>query len=150
MPQSLFSLGSHIIFSTKGRLPVLSADSKAQVHAYMAGTLRELECAAINVGGTADHVHILCNLSKSMAPVKAVETLKRESSKFAKTLRPELADFRWQAGYGLFGVGPKQCARVRAYVQGQEEHHRRESFQEEFRRLLIEFEIPFDERYVWD
>ena len=129
---------------------MLTLESKPKIHAYMAGTLRELQCAAVNVGGTADHVHVLCNLSKAVPPVKVIEILKRESSKFAKTLGPEMAEFHWQAGYGLFGVGRKQFARVQAYVRDQEEHHSRESFQEEFRRLLTEFEIPFDERYLWD
>lgn len=147
MPQSLHALHAHIIFSTKLRHPYLEADVRPRAHAYLATLLTNLECQAVTVGGIEDHVHILCNLSKKAAPIKVIEEVKKESSKFVKTLKPVLRDFSWQPGYGLFSVGAKDLATVQSYIRRQEEHHKGESFEEEFRRLLLEAEIPFDERY---
>jgi putative transposase len=79
-----------------------------------------------------------------------VKEVKRGSSLWLKTLSPDLADFNWQNGYGIFSIGFSQIESVRDYIAGQEEHHRRVSFQDEFRRLLGRYAIPFDERYVWD
>jgi REP element-mobilizing transposase RayT len=101
-------------------------------------------------GGVADHVHLLFELPKDRAPVEAVAVVKRESSKFVKTLGPELADFRWQGGYGMFAVSPTHRAKVEEYVRNQEKHHRVLTFQEEYRKMLDRLGVGYDERYVWD
>lgn len=150
MGQSLHSLGVHIIFSTKGRAPLLSAEIRPRVHAYLATALQTLGCKGINVGGVEDHVHILCLFTKTHSTTDMIKVIKQDSSKFAKTLNASMFDFHWQSGYGLFGVSPSLFDVVREYVHRQEDHHRKESFQEEFRRLLIEARVDFDERYVWD
>src|SRR5207249_5138400 len=80
----------------------------------------------------ADHVHVLCNLTKKFPTSKVLEILKKDSSKFVKTLDSSLCDFHWQDGYGLFGVSPSHFEAVKKYILEQEEHHRRETFQEEY------------------
>jgi hypothetical protein len=77
-----------------------------------------------------------------------VKEVKRGSSLWLKT--KGLEDFAWQNGYGIFSIGFSQIPAARDYIAGQEEHHRKVSFQEEFRKLLASYEIEFDERYVWD
>ena len=79
-----------------------------------------------------------------------VEQIKRESSKFIKTLRPNLDKFYWQHGYGIFSVSPTHREGVVAYIESQEEHHRTKTFQEEYRDFLNRYGIEFDEQYVWD
>jgi hypothetical protein len=76
--------------------------------------------------------------------------VKRSSSLWLKTKSPDLHDFAWQSGYGIFSVGFSQITPVRDYIAQQAEHHRKVSFQDEFRKLLMRYEIPYDERYVWD
>src|SRR5260370_17881378 len=124
MPQSLHVLSAHIIFSTKRRHP-----------------LADPGCP---------HVHILCNLTKQFPTAKVLEILKKDSSKFAKTLNSSLRDFHWQDGYGLFSVSPSHFEAVRQYILSQEEHHRKETFQEEYLRILKKYRPPYDERYLWD
>ena len=109
-----------------------------------------MECDSITVGGVADHVHILCNLTKKFPTVKVLEILKKDSSKFAKTLDSSLREFHWQDGYGLFGVSPSHFESARKYILNQERHHEKESFQEEYLRILKIYRAPFDERYLWD
>ena len=150
MPQSLCKLGAHLIFSTKGRQPCLDEQISPRVYDYMAKILLNMGCKSVTVGGHVDHIHILCNLSKSEAPMKLIEIVKKESSKFVKTLGPEFQDFHWQTGYAIFGVSDSHFDSVRHYIHRQHEHHRKESFQEELRRLLTDAGIEFDEAFLWD
>ncbi len=116
----------------------------------MSRILQNLDCFSITVGGTADHVHVLCNLSKKHAPMKVMELLKKDSSKFVKTLDPSLWSFHWQDGYGMFGLSPNHAEAAHEYILSQEEHHRKETFQEELLRILKKYRIDYDERYLWD
>ena len=81
---------------------------------------------------------------------QSLTQLKRDSSKWIKTEQPRLAEFHWQAGYGAFSISPSHVDALKEYILKQEEHHRRESFQDEFRRLCKKYGIEIDERYVWD
>lgn len=150
MPQSFTKLYAHLIFSTKNREPLLRDDIRPRVHAYLATVIRSLDAPYVVVGGVADHVHVLFDMGKMHAPVEFVEHLKRESSKFVKTLGPNFRHFYWQRGYALFSVSPTHLADAEEYVRHQEEHHKGKSFQEEFREFLERYGIVCDERYVWD
>jgi REP element-mobilizing transposase RayT len=148
MPQSLARNLLHLIFSTKNREPLLADASRERMHAYIAGILNNMECHAIRVGGVADHVHALFVLSKNVALVKVVEEVKKQSSKWAK--QHVHRRFFWQTGYGAFSVSPSLEDVVAAYIETQESHHRKQSFQDEFREFLRKHRIEWDERYLWD
>ena len=150
MPQSLHVLSAHIIFSTKRHHPCLTSNVRERVWAYQSRILQNLECSSITIGGVADHVHVLCNLTKKFPTAKVLEILKKDSSKFVKTLDSSLGDFHWQDGYGLFSVSPSHFDPVRKYILNQEEHHKRETFQEEYLRILKRYRAAYDERYLWD
>jgi putative transposase len=151
MPQSLANVLLHIIFSTKNREPHLrDRHLRDDLHAYLAGTLANLGCPALIVGGVSDHVHILCQLSRTTTIADLVQELKTESSKWLKERDRSLAGFYWQNGYAALSVSQSNAPRVRDYIAAQEEHHRTRSFQDEFREFLRRHKIEFDERYVWD
>jgi REP element-mobilizing transposase RayT len=150
MPQSLHVLSAHIIFATKGRWPWLTSNIHERLWAYQSRILQNLECNSITIGGVTDHVHVLCNLTKKFSTAKVLEILKKDSSKFVKTLGPSLGDFHWQDGYGLFSVSPSHFEAVKKYILDQEEHHKRETFREEYLRILKKYGAPYDERYLWD
>ena len=151
MPQSLARIVLHVVFSTKNRVPFLkNIELRSRFHAYLAGALQQLDCEPVLVDGVEDHVHILCNLSRTITVAKLVEELKKGSSKWMKEQGPAYHDFFWQSGYGAFSVSQSNIERVREYVASQEEHHRKVSFQDEFRALCRKHGIAFDERYVWD
>ena len=134
MPQSLHVLSAHIIFSTKGRQPWLTQNIRERVWAYQSRILQNLECNSITIGGAADRVHVLCNLTKKFPTAKVVEILKKDSSKFIKTLG--VPTFHWQDGYGLFSVSPSHFEAVRKYILDQRGHHKTETFQQEYLRIL--------------
>jgi REP element-mobilizing transposase RayT len=151
VPQSLAQIYLHIVFSTKDRRPWLQDPGiRDELHNYLGGTCNNLDCPVLRVGGALDHVHILCRLGRSISIADLVKELKRESSKWLKTKSPALADFYWQSGYGEFSVSPSHVDPLRTYIDNQVEHHNRESFQDELRRLLKMYGLEWDERYVWD
>ena len=151
MPQSHAQIYLHLVFSTKGRRPFLQdANLRNELHHYLGGGCRNQGSPSLIVGGVEDHVHILCRLARTTTVSDLVKELKRESSVWLKSKGPLLADFHWQDGYGAFSLSPAHVPQVRDYIAGQEEHHKKVTFQDELRRLLTLYEVEFDERYVWD
>ena len=151
MPQSLVQIYVHIVFSTKHRKPFLKEkEFRERTHRYLADICKNLESPALIVGGIEDHVHILCRFGKTIEIADLIRDLKRDSSKWVKTEQPRLAEFHWQQGYGAFSISPSHVDALMQYIANQEEHHRHESFQDEFRRLCQKYGLEIDERYVWD
>ena len=151
MPQSLAQVYVHFVFSTKDRRPFLQdKEFRERTHAFLAGICNDLDSPCLIVGGVADHVHILCRLSRTHSVSETVKELKRRSSLWIKEEAPELSAFHWQDGYGAFSISPSHVKALIRYIQNQEQHHGAESYQDEFRRLLDKYGIEYDERYVWD
>jgi putative transposase len=149
MSQSLALVLVHIVFSTKNRIPFLqSLELRSEVHAYLTGTVRGLECDPLQVGGVQDHVHILCGLSRKISLAELVKNLKASSTRIIKAKGHH--SFNWQSGYGAFSVSQSAGESVFSYIAKQEIHHRRIDFQDEFRAMLNKHGIHFDERFVWD
>jgi REP element-mobilizing transposase RayT len=150
MPQSLSLVVIHVIFSTKERRPLLDPHIRPKLHAYLATVARDAGCECYRVGGVADHVHLAIRLSRTLNIAGLVENLKTSSSKWLKTELPGLATFSWQRGYACFSAGPADLDSLCAYIDGQEEHHRTRTFQEEYRMFLKKYGVEYDEAYVWD
>ena len=148
MPSTHLSLNYHIVFSTKNREPILAASWRAELHAYLGGILRDLGGVAQEVGGVADHVHFLAALKATHCLADVLRDTKTGSSRWIhETMR--IRSFAWQEGYGAVTVSPSDVPRVRRDIASQTEHHRKKTFQEEYREILVESGIPFDERYLW-
>ncbi len=150
MAHSFSKVYIHIIFSTKERRRWLDDAVRARVHAYIATLARDAGCPFAAVGGPDDHVHLLVDMGKKVHPVEMIGRIKQESSKFFKTLGSEYHNFYWQAGYGMFSVGPTRVNDVKVYIDGQVEHHRKQTFQDEFRAFLNRYGIEYNENYLWD
>ncbi len=150
MPQSLVKNLIHLVYSTKHHRPWIAKDHRDGLFAYQAGIFKQWDSPALAIGGVEDHIHTLFALSKNHALSKVVEEVKKGSSKWMKTAGPNNADFQWQSGYGAFSVSQSNSDAVRRYVEGQEEHHRKMTFQDELRALFHRHGIAFDERYLWD
>ena len=150
MPQSLSLVIIHLIFGTKDRCALIGPDTRPRVHAYLASVARNAGCECYRAGGVADHVHLAIRLPRTLAIADLVEDLKTSSSKWLKPRSRELASFSWQRGYASFSVGPTDLQSLCGYIDQQEEHHRQRSFQDELRRFLKKYGVPYDEAYVWD
>lgn len=150
MPQSLAKNYIHLVFSTKGRTETLPKQHLKEVHAYVAEILNNNHCPAIAVGGTANHIHILYVLSKTMTLSESVRLVKANSSKWINERNGHFNAFCWQDGYGAFSISQGHVDAVVKYIEGQEEHHARVSFQDEFRKICEKYGVGLDERYAWD
>ncbi|MCH8979931.1 MAG: IS200/IS605 family transposase [Armatimonadetes bacterium] len=148
MPQSLSNILLHLVFSTKDRMPWLSREIRDELYPYLGAVLRNFGCTPLQIGGVEDHVHILFVLARTTSVAQVVEKTKTSSSKWTKGRG--VPEFAWQAGYGVFSVGPTEREAVIQYIQGQEVHHQTHDFQDELRAMLEEAGVLFDERYVWD
>ncbi len=150
MSQSLARLLTHLVFSTKSRERLIHDGIRDELHRYSAAILADIDSPAILINSVEDHVHVLLALSKNHALKDVVEKVKKETSKWIKRRDRGLANFYWQAGYGAFSVSQSNVPDVTRYIAGQREHHRKTSFQDELRALLVRHKVEFDERYVWD
>jgi len=150
MGQSLVKNYLHITFSTKYREPLIFPPYEDELHAYIGGICNKLQCYPVKIGGYTDHIHILCILSKKLALMKLLEELKSHSSKWIKTKDKALENFYWQDGYGAFSVDHHEVDKIINYIANQHDHHKNQNFKEEFRQILKKYQIPYDERYVWD
>ena len=140
----------HLVFSTKYRQQIIHPPVEAELHNYLGGACNSLDCQTLIVGGYTDHVHILCMLSKKIALMSLLEKVKSHSSKWIKTTDKTYSNFYWQDGYGAFSVDPKGVDKVINYIANQHEHHRQQTFQDEYRVILKKYKVEYDERYVWD
>ena len=150
MPQSLAKIPVHIVFSTKNRERMLDEQIQPHMHAVLASVCLEYECTPIAVGGTEDHVHILCILSKKIAAMKLVEKVKVRSSIWIKEQHRRYGCFHWQSGYAMYAVAPRDIPIAAEYIARQKEHHKERGFQDEQRILLKRAQIEWDEKYCWD
>ena len=150
MPQSLSSILTHLVFSTKRREPFITPAIETELHPYLATIFRALKSPSLCIDGTADHVHILFSLGRVITMADLVEEIKTESSKWIKTKGREFRNFHWQKGYGGFSIGQSNVASLKRYIRGQKQHHQRVSFQDEYRNFLKAYGVDYDERYVWD
>ncbi|MGN6547534.1 MAG: IS200/IS605 family transposase [Aureliella sp.] len=144
MPQSLSRVLIHLVFSTKNRERSLSRLFLDELHAYIAGTLDNLDCPSLQVGGIEDHVHMFFGISRTRSIAEVTEGVKTSSSKWIKTKDSKYRNFHWQKGYGAFSVSQSDADAVIEYIRNQPRHHERMSFQEEYRRLLELHRISFD------
>lgn len=148
MPSTHLSLHYHLVFSTKDREPWLSPTPRSRVHEYLGGVIRGLNGVPHAVGGTGDHVHVLTGLRATHCLADVMRELKSESSRWIHQ-ELGLAGFAWQEGYAGFTVSASHLEQVRAYVLGQEEHHRSATFQEEYVAMLQRGLVEYEEGYLW-
>jgi len=136
----------HIVFGTKGRLPLIHDEIRPKFHQYLGGIVRGLDGIALEIGGIADHVHLLVKLKPTIQFSDSIRDLKSNSSTWAK--KNGIRNFAWQRRYGAFTVSESQAAVVLQYIQNQEQHHKKLDFKTEFEKILISNGIPID-NFIW-
>jgi REP element-mobilizing transposase RayT len=149
MGHTYTNLLTHLVFSTKDRLPYLREERREDVFAYMGGIVRELKGVASDINGVEDHVHLLIRLPASLSVAKAVECIKTNSSRWIHERRVLHRSFAWQSGYAAFSVSQSQASNVARYIAEQVDHHRKMTFQDELIAFFKRARIEYDERYLW-
>jgi len=148
MSRTLTRLLIHVVFATKDRRDLIVPDVEPDLHAYLGGICRDESSPVLAIGGTANHVHLLISLGKSMAVSDLMLAVKKNSSKWIKTKGPSFSDFRWQDGYGAFTIGESQREAVIKYIQRQKERHKTMGFEDELVALLDRYGVSYDPKYL--
>ena len=146
MPNSFIANFVHCVFATKQRRNLIPAELRPRLHAYLGGIARKLKINLLVAGGTANHMHVLLAVPSTMPLAEALQKLKANSSRW---IRDHGIQFEWQEGYGGFSVSPSLLPVVKTYIENQEEHHRKWSFEDEFRLLLKKSGIAFDDEKLF-
>ena len=150
MPGKYVCLLAHLIWSTKNREAIIHSEFDKRLYDYIGGIIRAQNCKSIIIGGTSDHIHILVSFDSIMSVSKLVNLIKSNSTKWIHTTFPDKQYFVWQEGYGAFSVSKSQMNQITEYIKNQAEHHKKMSFQEEFRKFLLKYDIDINEKYLWE
>jgi putative transposase len=140
----------HIVFSVKGRQNLLSAEHKEELHKYITGIIRNQKQKLIIINSVRDHVYILLSMRPDAALSDLVRDIKSNSSAFINEKRWVRGLFRWQEGFGAFSCSRAEMNYVGRYIENQEEHHRKKTFKEEYIEILKEFEVDYDDKYLFE
>lgn len=149
MSQSLCKIYLHIVFHIKTTSPPIKEEHLERLHSYIGQLINITGCQTIQVGGVSDHVHLLCQLSKTETVAHLVEEVKRNSSRWIKTIDDEYQHFSWQGGYGAFSVSESVLPKTLDYVKNQKAHHTKTTFQDEYLNFLRLYKVEYDERFVF-
>ncbi len=139
-----------IVFGTKHRRKTLEANNRPELYKYIAGILAKKKCHLYQIGGIEDHVHIVTHIHPTVALAFLVKDIKIASNEYIKSKNLFPAFDSWQIGYGGFTYAIEAKKNLIRYVQNQVEHHRKKTFKDEYIELLIEHEVEFDEKYLFD
>jgi REP element-mobilizing transposase RayT len=150
MPSTYTNLLYHIVFSTKDRIPLITGNLQEELYNYIGGIIRAEGGVQLEIGGMNDHVHILGKFKPAISVSEMLNKIKSNSSKWANDHKMKLRKFGWQEGYAAFSVSESQVPLVREYIRNQDEHHRKQTYQEEFLALLERHGIKYDPKYLWD
>ena len=149
MASTLVKVDIHLIFHVKSMGIMLRSDDLERIFAYIGGIIKGIGGLPIEIGGMPDHLHILTSMPKAMALSDFVRTIKAESSTCIKTIDSCYEQFAWQEGYGAFSVSPSLTNKTVQYIRSQAEHHKKRTFQEEYKLFLDAYDIQYDERYAF-
>lgn len=137
------------VFAVKYREGLIRKEWKDELYKYITGIIQNYDHKVIQINGVEDHIHILFGLRPKQSLSSLMQVVKEDSSKWIKKRGFVKGQFSWQAGYGAFSYSKSEVSRVAGYIQNQEEHHRKQTFREEYLELLRSFDIDFDERFIF-
>ena len=150
MANTYTQLYIHFVFAVKGRQSLIPKRHKSELHKYITGIITNKKQTVIQINSMPDHIRILVGMAPDIAVSKLVGIIKANSSKFINSKQWVAGRFEWQAGFGAFSYSQSHVDEVAAYIRGQEKHHERRTFQEEYLAFLKLFKVDYDERYIFD
>jgi REP element-mobilizing transposase RayT len=148
MPQSLSKIYVHVIFSTKNGQRIIPERIREELQRYIIGCLNNIKSYSEEIYINPDHLHILCTLPRTDTTAQLISKMKTPSSHWLK--EKGITNFGWQDGYAVFSVSASNVDVVKKYIQTQQEHHKKNDFKDELRLFFKNYNVDFDERYVWD
>ena len=149
MPQSLVKILLHVVLSTKNRADLIVPEIEEGLFRYIHGIVENNGSKLLVANCTMNHIHLLISLGRTISISELIGDIKRGSSLWVKE-QGNFSNFYWQEGYGAFSIGQSQVPSVMKYIEAQKEHNAESDFKSEFLALLKNYQVAYDERYVWD
>jgi putative transposase len=140
----------HAIFVVKGRNNLIKSRFKDELYSYIAGIIKNKESKLLLINGMPDHVHLLIGLNPENSLSDLIKEVKRCSSIFINENKFVQGRFEWQPGFGAFSYSKSQVKTIYKYIENQVEHHKQNTFREEYIDFLKKFEVEYDERYIFE
>jgi REP element-mobilizing transposase RayT len=139
-----------VVFAVKHREAVITKEWRSKLFSVIGNLINETGCKTIIVNGVEDHVHCLLGLKPTISVSELMKTIKAKSSKFVNDHKLTKAKFEWQEGYGAFSYNESHISAVYKYIESQEEHHKKQTFNEEYLNFLNKFNIKYEEKYIFE
>ena len=149
MAGSFTALYYHCVFSTKNREQTITEELRPRLYEFIGGLTRERRSRLLACNGIEDHLHLLVSMNKELTVPAFLRDIKSNSSLWIHQTFSDRSRFAWQEGYGAFTVSVSALEQVKAYIEGQREHHQKRDFKTEFLALLNRHGVKYDERYIW-
>ena len=150
MADTYTQLYIHIVFSVKGRQPLIPKRHKTELHKYITGIITNKKQKLIQINSMPDHIHILVGITPDIAISDLVRDIKRNATQLINRKRWTVGKFMWQEGFAAFTYSHSQLKDVITYIENQETHHSNKTFKEEYLELLKRFDVPYNPKYVFD
>lgn len=140
----------HFVFAVKYREAIIEKSWRPTLQGVLGNLINETGCKTILVNGIEDHMHCFAGLKPKISCSELMKSVKAKSSKYINDHNLTKRRFEWQEGFGVFSYGHSQINQVYNYIANQEKHHEKQTFKEEYLEFLEKFEVPYDERYVFE
>jgi REP element-mobilizing transposase RayT len=150
MPNTYTQIYIQIVFAVKGRQNLIAKENREELHKYITGIVQNRDQKMLSIFAMLDHIHLLVGIKPSIAISDLVRDIKAGSSKFINDSNWLNEKFNWQEGFGAFSYSKSQIDNVIKYILNQEEHHKKQSFKEEYIEFLQKFDIEYDEKYLFE
>ena len=150
MPNTYSQIYLQFVFAVQHRQSLIPKEHKEELHKYITGIVQNRKAKMIAVHCMPDHAHLFVGFKPVMSISEFVQEVKVASNEFVNEKSWMKQKFNWQEGYGVFSYGHSQIDSVAKYVLNQEAHHQKKTFREEYLEFLDKFEIPFDQKYLFD
>lgn len=138
----------HLVFAVQNRMSLIQPEWKEELYKYITGIVRNNRHKLIVINGMPDHVHIAVGYKPHQLIPDLLQDIKGDSSKWINEKKFVRGKFNWQSGYGAFSFSHSHLDRVVKYILNQEKHHKRKTFQEEYKELLEKYDVMYDEKFI--
>ena len=149
MANTYTQLHIHTVFAVQSRLSLISPSWKDELYQYITGIITNKGHKLLIINGMPDHVHLLIGMRPTESLSNLMRDIKADSSEWINKKKLAMGHFSWQEGYGAFSYSKSHVSKVIGYIQNQEEHHKKQTFREEYSKMLADFGIDYDERYIF-
>ncbi|MDL2315326.1 IS200/IS605 family transposase [Bacteroidales bacterium OttesenSCG-928-C19] len=149
MPNTYTQIHIHVVFAVQNRMSLISKEWESRLHQYIVGIIQNQGHKVLSIGGISDHIHLLIGFRPAQSLSSLMQIVKRDSSNWINQNRLTRERFSWQEGYGAFSYSKSQLSQVINYIETQEEHHKKRTFVEEYKKILQDFGIEYDEKFIF-